>query len=82
MKSCPVFVLLALLLPCNVFADEPKRPNFLFIIVDDQSPFDLQVYNSDSELQTPNIDRLAASGMVFDGAHHMGAWAGGVRTWD
>lgn len=57
-----------------------KRPNILFIIADDQSPFDLKVYNSGSALQTPNIDRLAAGGMVFDGAHHMGAWVGGVCT--
>ena len=41
-----------------------ERPNFLFIIVDDQSPFDLQIYNKDSILSTPNIDRLAAAGMV------------------
>ena len=53
------------------------RPNILFIIADDQSPFDLKVYNPRSELQTPNIDRLAAKGMVFDGAHHMGSWVGG-----
>ena len=52
------------------------RPNILFIIADDQSPFDLKVYNPRSELQTPNIDRLAATGMVFDGAHHMGSWVG------
>ena len=56
------------------------RPNILFIIVDDQSPFDLKIYDSKSSLQTPVIDRLAAEGMVFDGAHHMGAWAGGVCT--
>ena len=37
-----------------------KRPNILFIIADDQSPLDLKVYNPKSQLQTPNIDRLAA----------------------
>ncbi|MHC4433571.1 MAG: sulfatase-like hydrolase/transferase, partial [Planctomycetota bacterium] len=57
-----------------------KRPNILFIIVDDQSPLDLKVYNPLSELETPNIDRLASQGMVFDAAHHMGAWTGGVCT--
>ncbi|MEM7392229.1 MAG: sulfatase-like hydrolase/transferase [Verrucomicrobiota bacterium] len=56
------------------------RPNILFIIVDDQSPFDLNIYNPDSPLDTPEIDKLAAEGMVFDGAYHMGAWAGGVCT--
>ena len=57
-----------------------RRPNILFVIVDDQSPFDLKIYNPKSTLQTPNIDRLAAEGMVFDGAYHMGAWTGGVCT--
>ena len=63
----------------EAYADE-KRPNILFIIVDDQSPFDLKVYDEKSTLETPVIDRLAAEGMVFDAAHHMGAWAGGVCT--
>lgn len=57
-----------------------KRPNILFIIVDDQSPFDLQVYNPRSKLDAPNIDRLAAEGMVFDGAYHMGSFSGAVCT--
>lgn len=56
------------------------RPNFLFIIVDDQSPFDLKLYNPDSKQDTPNIDRLAAEGMTFDGAYHMGSYSGAVCT--
>ena len=54
-----------------------KQPNFLFIIVYDQSPLDLRVYNSRSTLDTPNIERLAKEGMVFERAFHMGAWVGG-----
>ena len=61
-------------------ADEEKRPNILFIIVDDQSPFDLKLYNPDSILDTPNIDRIAAEGMTFDGAYHMGSFSGAVCT--
>ncbi len=57
-----------------------KRPNILFIIVDDQSPFDFKFYNPRSAMQTPNIDRLAAGGMVLDGAYHMGAFISGVCT--
>jgi arylsulfatase A-like enzyme len=55
-----------------------KRPNILFIIADDQSPFDLKTYNSSSTLDTPVIDRLAAEGLVFDGAYHMGSFSGAV----
>jgi len=61
-------------------AEQPRRPNILFIIVDDQSPFDLRIYEPRSALQTPTLDRLAAEGMVFDGAYHMGSFVGAVCT--
>ena len=57
-----------------------KRPNILFILVDDQSPFDLKVYDAASQLETPHIDRIAREGMVFDGAYHMGSFSGAVCT--
>lgn len=57
-----------------------ERPNILFIIVDDQSPFDLKAYDPASELETPNIGRLAAEGMTLDRAYQMGAFVGAVCT--
>ncbi|MEO9594625.1 sulfatase-like hydrolase/transferase, partial [Rhodopirellula bahusiensis] len=78
LRWLPLVAVLAIAVASPSTADE--RPNFLVIVVDDQSPLDLKVYNPDSPLETPNIDRLAASGMVFDGAHHMGAWSGAVCT--
>lgn len=69
-------VILILFSSCK--QQELKRPNFLFVIVDDESPFDLDIYNSSSILETPNIDRLAKEGMVFDGARHMGSYSGAV----
>lgn len=62
----------------NAAAGEARRPNILFILVDDQSPWDLKVYDPQSPLQTPNLDRLAAQGMVLDGAYHMGSFSGAV----
>ncbi len=56
-----------------------RRPNFLFILTDDQSPESLSCYGN-RVCRTPNIDRLAKRGMVIDDAHHMGAWAGAVCT--
>ena len=61
-------------------AEPSNRPNILFIIVDDQSPFDFKFYNPKSPLHSPNIDRLAAHGMVFDSAYHMGSFSGAVCT--
>ena len=56
------------------------KPNFLFIIVDDQSPFDLKAYDPKSTLDTPNIDRIAREGLVLDAAHQQGGWSGAVCT--
>ncbi len=72
--------LLGLLGSLHTTVADDKHPNILFIIVDDQSPFDLKVYDSRSMLQTPNIDRLAAEGIGFDAAYQMGSWTGGVCT--
>lgn len=66
--------------PAGLNAADSRRPNLLFILVDDQSPLDLKVYNPDSPLETPHIDRLAREGMVLDGAYHMGAFVGAVCT--
>jgi choline-sulfatase len=73
-------ILLGSLTPVTTNAADSKRPNILFIIVDDQSPFDLKIYNPESALQTPTLDRLASEGMVFDGAYHMGSFSGAVCT--
>ncbi|WP_372743942.1 sulfatase-like hydrolase/transferase [Lutibacter sp.] len=59
---------------------EKKRPNFLFILVDDQSPFDLKTYDPNSILETPNITKLANEGIVFDDARNMGSMNGAVCT--
>ncbi|MEC7726845.1 MAG: sulfatase, partial [Planctomycetota bacterium] len=55
-----------------------ERPNILLIVVDDQSPFDLGIYEPSSTCRTPVIDALAARGTVVDGAYHMGSWSGAV----
>jgi choline-sulfatase len=70
-------LLSTLLLGCK---QEQKSPNFLFVLVDDESPFDLKIYEPASILETPNIDKLAEQGMVFESARHMGAMNGAVCT--
>lgn len=73
-------LLTLVMLSLVVSAVADKRPNILFILVDDQSPFDLKLYNPKSTLETPNLDKLAAQGVVFDGAYHMGSSSGAVCT--
>lgn len=77
--ACNSTFLLATLLICSVIQGADKRPNFVFILTDDQSPFTLSCYGN-TICETPNVDRLAREGMVFDDAHHMGAWIGAVCT--
>ncbi|MDB2499841.1 sulfatase [bacterium] len=44
------------------------RPNFVFFITDDISADDLGAYGS-TVAKTPNLDRIAAEGLVFDKAY-------------
>ena len=46
----------------------PSRPNFLFILVDDLGWRDLHCFGSQYYL-SPNIDKLASSGMKFTNAY-------------
>lgn len=42
----------------------PDRPNFLLIFTDDHGYGDVSTYH-ESDVRTPNIDRIAAEGMLF-----------------
>jgi uncharacterized sulfatase len=59
-------LLLGLLSACWLVAAE--RPNFLIIIADDCTYSDLGFYGGQNAY-TPNLDRLAGEGMIFDKAY-------------
>lgn len=50
----------------------PSKPNIVIIMTDDMGYGDAGCYNPDSEIPTPNIDRLAREGMRFTDAHAPG----------
>jgi arylsulfatase A-like enzyme len=59
-----VLPLLAAWEPPSARADEPRRPNIVFILADDLGYGDLGCYGQ-KQIQTPSLDRLAAEGMRF-----------------
>ena len=73
------WLLPVVLLCCSTLAAWAKdsKPNILLIVTDDQSPLTLSCYG-DELCHTPNLDRLAAAGMVLDQAYHMGSMSGAV----
>lgn len=60
-KYCVPIILSCLLAACS--AEQAERPNFLVILADDMGYSDIGVMGS--EIRTPNIDRLAARGMLM-----------------
>ena len=47
----------------------PAKPNILYIMADQLATPLLQAYNKNSQIRTPNIDKLAAKSVVFDSAY-------------
>jgi arylsulfatase A-like enzyme len=46
-----------------------ELPNIVFILADDMGYGDVQAFNPDSRIPTPNLNRLAREGMRFTDAH-------------
>ena len=49
--------------------DAGDPPNLVFILADDMGYGDVQAYNPQSKIPTPNLNRLAQEGMRFTDAH-------------
>ncbi|QFT75633.1 MULTISPECIES: arylsulfatase [unclassified Ruegeria] len=73
----PLFSAFAALGFSAAAAQEDTRPNFLILIADDMGFSDVGAFGS--EIETPNIDQLAAQGMLFTN-FHVGASCSPTRT--
>ncbi|WP_372753231.1 sulfatase-like hydrolase/transferase [Labilibaculum sp.] len=60
-------------------AKEADRPNILFLVIEDTSPYLLPAYGNKS-IQTPNIDYLADNGLVFTNAFANGPQCSPARS--
>jgi arylsulfatase A-like enzyme len=74
---------LIFLIPSIIFVfsctkdSEKEKPNILFIFADDQTYHGVHALGND-EIITPNLDKLARSGVTFTHTYNMGAWHGAV----
>lgn len=72
-KMTTIHVGTLLLSICGVLFSSQARAeelqNIVYILADDLGYGDLQCYNTDSKIATPNIDQLSAQGMRFTDAH-------------
>ena len=60
-----VAVCLVLIIGPTARAQDEKRPNIIFLMADDQCTYSMGCYGT-SGVKTPNFDRLADDGIVFD----------------
>ena len=69
MKNLTIPLFLCLLAYYFADAANNKYPNVVFILADDLGYGDVACYNPESNIPTPNLDRLATEGMLFTDAH-------------
>ena len=67
----PTTAVIFLFLGCSPKKQEKQSefPNIIYVLADDLGYGDLSVYNPNSPIRTPNLDRLAANGIRFTDAH-------------
>src|SRR4029079_15219232 len=78
MKRLFLACCLALSLPlAPLTAQQRPRPNILFLFADDFC-YEALGYLGHTDIETPNLDRLAGRGTTFTHAYNMGSFSGGV----
>ncbi|MEN8248294.1 MAG: sulfatase-like hydrolase/transferase, partial [Bacteroidota bacterium] len=71
-----IFVLISMF-ALNSAKSQVKKPNFLFIITDDQTYNAIHALGN-NEIKTPNMDRLVDEGFTFTHAFNPGSWTAAV----
>ena len=67
-KTFLLFILLCYLAP--LLSNQKEKPNFLIIVIDDLGYADLSAFKHHApDVHTPNMDRLAARGVLFTEAY-------------
>lgn len=74
MKPILITLLASFILASASFA---AKPNVLFLFADDFTYEAVRAFGH-TDIDTPNLDRLAARGTTFTRAYNMGSWSGAV----
>ena len=74
-KRAPLSCIIAFLFSLSGFAAE--KPNILFIFADDQC-YETIAALGYTDIDTPNLDRLANQGTAFTQTYNMGGWHGAI----
>ncbi len=72
-----IFLMAAILLIVSCNTEEERKPNIIFLFADDQRA-DALGANGNSYIKTPNLDRLAESGVCFQNNYCAGSFSGAV----
>ena len=71
-------VIIFMVVGCRTeMAPKISKPNIVFIFADDMTYTAINALGN-TEIQTPNLDRLVNQGTTFTHAYNMGAWNGAV----
>ena len=65
MHSYTLITLAHLLAVIAAFTAQAKQPNIIYLMSDDQSSYTMGCYGN-TDVQTPNLDRISADGITFD----------------
>lgn len=73
-----VIILVLVIFSYQLKAEDKKQPNIIFILADDLGAGDLQC-TGHPYAKTPNLDKLAESGVRFERAYMAGSWCAPSR---
>lgn len=77
MRTILLLLVSSIFLAPTAKAQQPGKPNILFLLADDQC-FEALGAAGNPEVRTPNLDELAHRGTMFTNAYNMGSWTGAV----